>query len=165
MEMVQLNDLLPPEQWESYWTILGDQHEEVVNHKEYVIFEHYCSTPSCDCYTLTAAIHEIGADGEPVGKPVAIIDYDWSSTKTSCHPTLHDESPKTKTALGLLAVYTKHIHRDEYVERIKSHYARVKALALEKRHARTHTPKKKISRNDPCLCGSNKKYKKCCLNK
>lgn len=23
----------------------------------------------------------------------------------------------------------------------------------------------KIDRNDPCLCGSGKKYKKCCLNK
>ncbi|TRZ81795.1 hypothetical protein D4R86_02170 [bacterium] len=23
----------------------------------------------------------------------------------------------------------------------------------------------KIGRNDPCPCGSNKKYKKCCLNK
>jgi hypothetical protein len=23
----------------------------------------------------------------------------------------------------------------------------------------------KISRNDPCFCGSNKKYKKCCIDK
>ena len=23
----------------------------------------------------------------------------------------------------------------------------------------------KIGRNEPCLCGSGKKYKKCCLNK
>ncbi len=35
-----------------------------------------------------------------------------------------------------------------------------------KRH-RDHTMKKsvKIGRNDPCPCGSGKKYKKCCLNK
>ena len=26
-------------------------------------------------------------------------------------------------------------------------------------------PVKKIGRNDPCICGSNKKYKKCCLTK
>jgi peptide deformylase len=25
--------------------------------------------------------------------------------------------------------------------------------------------KKKIGRNDPCYCGSGKKYKKCCINK
>jgi uncharacterized protein YecA (UPF0149 family) len=24
---------------------------------------------------------------------------------------------------------------------------------------------RKVGRNDPCLCGSGKKYKKCCLNK
>jgi preprotein translocase subunit SecA len=24
---------------------------------------------------------------------------------------------------------------------------------------------KKVARNDPCPCGSGKKYKKCCLNK
>ena len=28
-----------------------------------------------------------------------------------------------------------------------------------------HNPAKKIGRNDPCPCGSGKKYKKCCLNK
>jgi hypothetical protein len=28
-----------------------------------------------------------------------------------------------------------------------------------------HNNKKKIGRNDPCPCGSGKKYKKCCLNK
>ncbi len=35
-----------------------------------------------------------------------------------------------------------------------------------KRH-RDHTMKKsvKVGRNDPCPCGSGKKYKKCCLNK
>ena len=27
------------------------------------------------------------------------------------------------------------------------------------------TTKRKIGRNDPCYCGSGKKYKKCCLNK
>ena len=25
--------------------------------------------------------------------------------------------------------------------------------------------KNKIGRNDPCICGSGKKYKKCCMNK
>jgi uncharacterized protein YecA (UPF0149 family) len=25
------------------------------------------------------------------------------------------------------------------------------------------TPRQKVGRNDPCLCGSGLKYKKCCL--
>ncbi|MDP4011810.1 MAG: SEC-C metal-binding domain-containing protein [Candidatus Roizmanbacteria bacterium] len=32
-------------------------------------------------------------------------------------------------------------------------------------HTTTITPQQKVRRNDPCLCGSGKKYKKCCLQK
>jgi uncharacterized protein YecA (UPF0149 family) len=34
-------------------------------------------------------------------------------------------------------------------------------------HAKQHSPviqNIKIGRNDPCFCGSGKKYKKCCLD-
>jgi hypothetical protein len=36
---------------------------------------------------------------------------------------------------------------------------------LARRFDSFKTKKKKIGRNDPCPCGSGKKYKKCCLNK
>ena len=29
----------------------------------------------------------------------------------------------------------------------------------------THRPNVELQRNDPCPCGSGKKYKKCCMNK
>ncbi len=37
-----------------------------------------------------------------------------------------------------------------------------KRLFLEQRKSGTIRKEKKISRNDPCPCGSGKKYKKCC---
>lgn len=37
-----------------------------------------------------------------------------------------------------------------------------KALYAEQRNSRTIVKGKKIGRNDPCPCGSGKKYKKCC---
>jgi len=39
--------------------------------------------------------------------------------------------------------------------------------AIKKQYNKDHTVVKgdKIGRNDPCPCGSGKKYKKCCLNK
>lgn len=162
--MLQLNDLLPPEQMESYWTILGSQFKELEDGKEYAIFEHYCSSSSCDCKTLLADIQEIGLDGEVGGKPVALIDYDWSSKKTACEPTLRADSPKTALAINLLAVYKEYIHNGIYLTRIKGQYAKVKTLALQNQSHQAHNPKKNIGRNDPCHCGSNKKYKKCCLN-
>ena len=30
---------------------------------------------------------------------------------------------------------------------------------------KSNKKKTKIGRNDPCICGSGRKYKKCCLNK
>lgn len=38
---------------------------------------------------------------------------------------------------------------------------------IKKKHGsdKTFVAEKKIGRNDPCPCGSGKKYKKCCLNK
>jgi hypothetical protein len=43
------------------------------------------------------------------------------------------------------------------------HHAHV---SHEDEHEGPETPaSKKVGRNDPCLCGSGKKFKKCCLNK
>ncbi|MCR5793147.1 MAG: SEC-C domain-containing protein, partial [Lachnospiraceae bacterium] len=42
---------------------------------------------------------------------------------------------------------------------------RRKELYLEEKKSGTIVKDKKIGRNDPCPCGSGKKYKQCCLNK
>lgn len=49
---------------------------------------------------------------------------------------------------------------------IWSQYEALKKRAIAKEQAKLRkTPKgpKKIGRNDPCDCGSGKKFKKCCL--
>lgn len=38
-------------------------------------------------------------------------------------------------------------------------------IKIEKRKLEENKKKEKIGRNDPCPCGSGKKYKKCCMNK
>ena len=40
-----------------------------------------------------------------------------------------------------------------------------RALFLEQKKSGTVVVGKKVGRNDPCTCGSGKKYKKCCMNK
>ena len=37
-----------------------------------------------------------------------------------------------------------------------------KAMTLEQKRSHTFVADKKVGRNDPCPCGSGKKYKKCC---
>jgi hypothetical protein len=41
----------------------------------------------------------------------------------------------------------------------------IRKLARQTQKPVPHSKKKKIGRNDPCPCGSGKKYKKCCLDK
>src|SRR5438045_4590719 len=166
MHMVQLNDLLPQEQWEGNWTIFGDQHDGLPDDAEYVIFEYYCANKDCDCKTLVTAIEKLGKNGEPDPKPMAVIDYDWSTEEKACSPTLHESSSSTPLALSLLETYKKYIHHDEYFKRIKRQYEQVKSLVSDKkimpgsgRVARS----KKTGRNEVCPCGSGKKYKKCCM--
>ena len=42
---------------------------------------------------------------------------------------------------------------------------RRKELLMEQRKSGTIVKPKKIGRNDPCPCGSGRKYKQCCMNK
>ena len=53
-----------------------------------------------------------------------------------------------------------HFSRKEIEYLHSLHYAK---KGPEKR--RTEPKKEKIGRNDPCPCGSGKKYKKCCMGK
>ena len=163
--MLQLNDLLPPAEWERYWTLYGSEHEGLPADAEYVLFEYYCDTPDCDCKNVKIDIMKIGPNGQHIKKSLAVVDYDWSMQESACKPKLASESPKTSLAANLLEAYKSFIHDAEYLNRIKRDYSRVKELALAKLMTRK-APKihqsEKIGRNDPCECGSGKKYKKCC---
>jgi hypothetical protein len=169
MGMVELNDLLPSSQWELNWTFFGNEHVGLPHDATYVVFEYYCDKPSCDCQSLTASIMKLGDDGGPIKKNLAVVNYDWSSQASQCVPTLDEQSPRTAMALHLLEVYKKFVHHPDYLARIKNQYARVKQIASKKELKKQSSQQKisvnpSIGRNDPCPCGSNKKYKKCCLS-
>ena len=164
--MLQLNDLLPPSKWEPNWTIYGLLHEGLSDDAEYVMFEYYCEKLACDCKNLVAEIMKMGRDGRHIEKSLAVISYDWSTEESACKPTLHSRSPRTQLALHLLEAYKSFVHDEEYLGRIQNEYSRVKELAsakLAERKIQKSNQNEKNGRNDPCNCGSGKKYKKCCL--
>jgi hypothetical protein len=165
--MLELNALLAPSEWEKYWTLCSHEYEELPPNTAYVIFEGYCDNVRCDCERLTAAIMKIDPNGKHVENPLAVISYSWSSAEKNGSPVLRDESPKTPLAAQLLKVYKKLVERQEYVERVKRQYDRVKRLCLEKNKKKTirNSTDKFFGRNDLCSCGSGKKFKKCCLQK
>ena len=66
-------------------------------------------------------------------------------------------------------LYTVHLAREEDVERLEQRrraapmvmsHGSADAAAAKPETVRRDQPK--VGRNDPCVCGSGKKYKKCC---
>ena len=141
----------------------------------YALVEMYCDDVNCDCRRVVLYV----ISPPRFKDPVAIIVYGWESVDFYMNkftdtrkrksgeydarlveemkgPCLNSFSPQSKYAPEILKLVKEYaINDDIYVDRLKEHY-RLFRSKLEKRD------QKKPGRNDPCICGSGKKYKKCC---
>lgn len=136
----------------------------------YALVELYCDNPDCNCQG--GAIEILAFDN--INKCnfdsiLALIDFSWGNKlNTSWKFRLHDDSPKTRMAKTLLKAFKIKIKQDKaYADSLIRHYQMVKGQIkdIPKEQAPSASKLIKIGRNDPCSCGSGKKYKKCCLNK
>ena len=166
--MLQLNQLLPPSESEPYWILNSQYNPELPEEMSYIIVEYYCDNTACACQSLIADVMALDNNKQVIMNSLALIRYDWSSRETRCAPKLTEEAEQTHLAFSLLAAYKNLVHSEIYQTRIKEQHARVKKLAFERDLKHNQLKKsrfiQRVGRNHPCPCGSNKKYKKCCLN-
>ena len=143
---------------------------------DYGLVEMFCDEPGCDCrrvfFTVFSSVTE---------QPEAVIAYGWENKKFYKKwyghndpqvinglkgPILNDASPQSKLAPALLSHVTYVLQDKNYVNRIKRHYKifreEIEKRAVEGEHSELKT-RLQVGRNDPCPCGSGKKYKKCCF--
>ena len=75
-----------------------------------------------------------------------------------------DEEPKVdkETKKAIFSAWSKPAKKPVEEPKEKEEEEQVEAAAEPQQPIRLDTPK--VGRNDPCPCGSGKKYKKCCLN-
>jgi hypothetical protein len=142
----------------------------------YALIELYCDEPGCDCRRV---MFNIFADRRK--EFVAVIAYGWESTKfyrawagenepkvinELKGPILNLLSPQSELAPALLQkVENVILHDPLYIERLKRHYRLFRETVEREDHATAPlTTSKKTGRNDPCPCGSGRKYKYCCMN-
>jgi hypothetical protein len=150
---------------------------------EYGLTEAYCNEAGCDCRRVF-----FNVVSWRTGEVLAVITYGWESEKFYAEwfgdtaewlgedtssvlrelegPALNSISFQSELALVLLEK-VKFILRDKnYVNRIKRHYKIFKEAvdneSPEESEIPLHVSKRRVRRNDPCPCGSGKKYKKCC---
>jgi hypothetical protein len=135
---------------------------------EYFIDDLYCIDPQCNCeiahlFFLSPDIQ----NKEVINSFIAQLDFKkgFRIDKT----TLPEKDA--------MRIFTKWLESDPYIiEVLKHRYTEVKYIGknLVEKHTKNGklpidqknfilpTRKDKIGRNDPCPCGSGKKYKKCC---
>ena len=139
----------------------------------YGLVEAYCDELDCDCRRVF--LNVISSNRQ---KLLATITFGWESEeyyakwmgnsdskiiKDLAGPALNQASQQSELAPALLEQVKAVLQDNNYVERLKRHYLMFKAK-INKEDKRIPSSLPKVGRNDPCPCGSGRKYKKCCIN-
>jgi len=140
----------------------GDPLSATIDGKKCTIFDQYCLLPKCSC---TDTILSIFSAEVPHEAGLALCDVALTYAKKSWAPYENRVLPiSVKKAQSAIE------------EQIPDFYKKLRERHLKLKSIYAHCKKKnyspaqplevqKVGRNDPCPCGSGKKYKKCCLKK
>lgn len=155
---------------------------------EYAFVEHYCEEKDCDCRRVMISFYAYKAE-----KVLATISMGFDSEEDEAGPYLDPLNIQSKYSKPALNLFVDIINQDpDYVARLQRHYVMFKEKVTGRKYQGrpfevpgsvvrkekmpslelpTFSPQKtvvtgqqKAGRNDPCPCGSGKKYKKCCIN-
>ena len=134
-----------------------------IEDKSFFITDQYCIQDGCDCAKVSLDIVEIVPDKkEKRAKDICYIDLDYKKRRWRMENQIHPDPSIKEIRVAL----EKEIP-DLYEQVLKRHQ-KLKRIYLynKKREWEAIPPHEvliKTRRNDPCPCGSGKKYKKCCL--
>ncbi|WP_230391687.1 MULTISPECIES: SEC-C metal-binding domain-containing protein [unclassified Oceanispirochaeta] len=126
-----------------------------------------CDNPSCSCQDLGMAIYNYPGEGEPLSSPPVytfVIDLASRSIQTG-----YQSNPESLDFAGSFLDHSATDHWDLYNQA----FIYLKEEAIRQKKVLKGTSESvagqiidlsqgKTGRNDPCPCGSGKKYKNCC---
>ena len=125
----------------------------------YGIEDVYCLNPKCECNNVLVAIF-VRKEESNEFQHVCEILVDLDTGKTRIEELLSGSRKQARE------ISRDWINSDpELLTTLKSRYQRMKRIGEEIRWPERRQPMVGASRpgrNEPCLCGSGKKYKKCC---
>ena len=148
--MSAYNDILP----------YGDQLLVTIKGEQCIIFDQYCLLPKCPCTDTNLDIISFDKHGN-MGKELYFVELNYRKKRWK----LVDKSSFSISQATIKAAVEEQIP-DIYKQMHKRH---IKLKAIYAHCKNRHFSSKqelqltKVGRNDPCPCGSGKKYKKCCL--
>jgi len=143
----------------SYEAVFGEEDDEVLTiergGKHYFFHDQYCFNPSCRCNSVILEVFM--ASSEEVQEPLFVIDLDFCGEY---------EIKERKCTEGEVDEFFNDAIRgnERLFSVLKKRYGRMKGLGkmIQKQRLGRSRHREKVGRNDPCPCGSGKKYKNCC---
>lgn len=129
---------------------------------EYLVDDQYCSNPDCKCNEVVLTFVEIVPE-KAVQEPKLVIRMPFGAGKYNVE--FNQQLSKMEIE-EMLKCFTEHMNNDFSL--LRNRYKKMKefgTMRLKRRKLRQDRPivnSIKVGRNDPCPCGSGKKYKKCC---
>lgn len=130
--------------------------------RKYFIEDLYCMSPECDCQEARFMFMELNKEKKVLS--------DIFSVTLSFQNKIEFDFFENYTKIEAIRLFSK--WRESFpalLHTVNYRYDEMKTVGREliisdlSRTERLGRKKKKIGRNDPCPCGSGKKYKKCCL--
>lgn len=151
--MISYNHLLP----------YGRQILVRVGNDDYIAMDYYCVKEHCNCTTANISFVPI-VSGKDLGcENTLILDIDYNNGKWRTEEIRGDCPYSDSKFINTL--------KEKYRDLMKVLQGRHSRLKLIYKHNRESKPNSQttgstltVGRNDPCPCGSGKKYKKCCIS-
>ena len=148
--MYAYNDVLP----------YGNQMRVTINDREYLIFDQFCLLPGCSC---THTVLDILPDTEAETRPETAFTLKLIYTKKRWEK--EEDLPGSITLAAVRSAIEERY--PDFYRSLRSRHEKLKHI-YQKCRKNEFLPAQpaqtvKVGRNDPCPCGSGKKYKKCCF--
>jgi hypothetical protein len=143
------------------------------NNEAWAVDEQYCVQPGCKCKeTVLSFLRLMDAKGQKItviqDTPSLRYNYHTQASQPVARgpagspsldgllAALKHEQASLNPQLELRHLIMQSLYARHYLERTRSHLKSLSTVA---------GVSPMIGRNEPCLCGSGRKYKVCCLNK
>lgn len=178
MSFSLLHDKFPEMAMQEQRSFRLSDHNELPD-DEYSLMELYCNDINCDCRRVhflvvsnktKTHLAEMSFGWESLSyyeKFMGINDPELINEMTGL--SLNPLSEQSEYAPALLNIINNEVLQDRnYVKRLQRHYQLFKEKVYEEARIKNQSKtiiysQTKTGRNEPCPCGSGKKYKKCCL--
>lgn len=133
------------------------------NKKSYLLIDQYCIKSTCNCRHAFFIIFETENSEIINNEPVSVLQYEYKNG----HWTI-DDSPEDVDRGQIKQIIGELNHSYPDINKtLRKRHSILRELYKKYRdrnskHDGTTIMTEKTGRNDPCPCGSGKKYKKCC---